>query len=294
MSTRRGVEQGVRKGNSGVMAALVLGPMLRHVADEATVWVETDAACTVTILGVGDPTFCVAGHHYALIVIEGLQPGTSTEYDVALDGDVRWPDRRRRCRRAGSARSPMGTSACRVRLVSHRRAARAAVALELSTDHRGRGVDALYAYAAWMVDQPPDEWADLAVFLGDQVYADDSSPDDPRAHRRNDEPPVRSSPADAGPPGRSRRRVRGDHVVVRRVVVQGARAMVPVQRAERDGLRRPRDGRRLEHLPGVGRATPTTGRGGRTTSSTGLMTYWLYQHLGNLSPTTIREEGLLG
>ena len=34
------------------MPSLVLGPLLRHVGEhDATVWVETDAACTVEVLG---------------------------------------------------------------------------------------------------------------------------------------------------------------------------------------------------------------------------------------------------
>ena len=72
--------------------ALVLGPMLRYVGEtEATIWVETDRACQVEILGRGAPTFEVAGHHYGLVVIEGLAPGSEHEYQVALDGTVRWP-----------------------------------------------------------------------------------------------------------------------------------------------------------------------------------------------------------
>src|SRR5260221_3266821 len=30
--------------------------------------------------------------HYALVVIDGLAPGTETEYQVALDGTVCWPE----------------------------------------------------------------------------------------------------------------------------------------------------------------------------------------------------------
>jgi len=55
---------------------LVLGPLLRHVGErDATVWVETDAPCEVEVLGSRSATFEVAGHHYALLVIEGLDPG---------------------------------------------------------------------------------------------------------------------------------------------------------------------------------------------------------------------------
>ena len=72
--------------------ALVLGPMLRYVSEtEATVWVETDRECLVEILGRSAPTFEVAGHHYGLVVIDGLTPGSEHEYQVALDGTVRWP-----------------------------------------------------------------------------------------------------------------------------------------------------------------------------------------------------------
>ena len=74
------------------MSRLVLGPLLRHVGTEdATVWVETDSPCTVEVLGCTEQTWTVAGHHYALVCVEGLAPGTSTPYDVRLDGEVVWP-----------------------------------------------------------------------------------------------------------------------------------------------------------------------------------------------------------
>src|ERR1700759_1033355 len=72
---------------------LVLGPLLRYVAEtEATIWVETDRACQVEILGRQARTFEVAGHHYALVIMADLQPGTEYEYPVTLDGAVRWPE----------------------------------------------------------------------------------------------------------------------------------------------------------------------------------------------------------
>src|SRR5215468_2166706 len=72
---------------------LVLGPLLRYVSEsEATIWVETDRACQVEILGRQARTFEVAGHHYGLVVIDGLAPGGEREYQVALDGAVRWPE----------------------------------------------------------------------------------------------------------------------------------------------------------------------------------------------------------
>ena len=54
---------------SRAMASLLLGPLLRYTGrTQATVWVETDAACEVAVLGRAAATFEVEGHHYALVV----------------------------------------------------------------------------------------------------------------------------------------------------------------------------------------------------------------------------------
>jgi hypothetical protein len=67
---------------------LLLGPLLRHVGREtATIWVEVDKSCRVRILDSEEATFEVAGHHYALVRVEGLSEGTITEYTVELDGE---------------------------------------------------------------------------------------------------------------------------------------------------------------------------------------------------------------
>src|ERR671916_2034260 len=72
---------------------LVLGPILRHAGPtDATVWVETDAACEVEVLGHSSPTFRVGGHHYALIHVTGLQAGEACEYEVCLDDRMVWPE----------------------------------------------------------------------------------------------------------------------------------------------------------------------------------------------------------
>ena len=71
---------------------LLIGPLLRHVDPvSATVWVETDRACEVGVLDRSARTFCVGGHHYALVVVEDLEPGSTTRYDVRLDGVQVWP-----------------------------------------------------------------------------------------------------------------------------------------------------------------------------------------------------------
>src|ERR687893_2945864 len=72
---------------------LVLGPLLRYAgATEATVWVETDAACEVEVLGHRARTFGIEGHNYALVRITGLEPGETYEYEVTLDGERVWPE----------------------------------------------------------------------------------------------------------------------------------------------------------------------------------------------------------
>ena len=62
-------------------------------APQATVWVETDAACEVAVLDARARTFCVEGHHYALVVLEGLDEGSVRPYEVHLDGARVWPPR---------------------------------------------------------------------------------------------------------------------------------------------------------------------------------------------------------
>ena len=64
-------------------AEIVVGPMLRYVGTTtATVWLETSRPCVVTVLGHSTTTFHVEGHHYALVVVGGLEPGTTRPYEV--------------------------------------------------------------------------------------------------------------------------------------------------------------------------------------------------------------------
>ena len=160
------------------MPALVLGPLLRHVGrTDATVWVETDGPCTVEVLGHQEHTWTVAGHHYALVCIEGLNRGSGTPYDVRLDGDVAWPP----------PDSPF--PACRIRTLdparvlqvvfgSCRYATSAAVVGNNKFD-----VDALDAFAMRLAGLPDDEWPDALVLLGDQVYADETTEETQRRIR---------------------------------------------------------------------------------------------------------------
>ena len=79
------------------MPELVLGPLLRYVGpSDATVWVETDAPCGAEVLVGGSVhrsrTFRVGEHHFALVHVTDLAPGTSRAYEVRLDGEGRWPE----------------------------------------------------------------------------------------------------------------------------------------------------------------------------------------------------------
>ncbi len=154
------------------MPELIVGPLLRHVgAGHATVWVETDGPCTVAVAGCSTPTFTVSGHHYALVVVTGLVPGSVTEYDVRLDGVVVWPP-------PDSAFPPS-----RIRTLGHDGPVRVcfgscryATARSLA----GRddyGPDALDGLARRLAASPDAGWPDLLLLLGDQVYADETTPD---------------------------------------------------------------------------------------------------------------------
>jgi hypothetical protein len=161
-----------------VPASLVLGPLLRYVGEtEAVIWVETDAACEVEVLGSTERTFCVAGHHYGLVRAEGLEPGAWHEYEVLLDGKRAWPlqgsDFPPSSFRTYPKDAPLELAfgSCRV-------AAPHEAPWTLTGDESPYGfeIDALYALAQRMQSQPRDEWPDLLLLLGDQVYADEIPP----------------------------------------------------------------------------------------------------------------------
>lgn len=152
------------------MVQLVLGPVLRHVGNtDATVWVETDIACTVEVLGHREDTWMVAGHHYALVSIDGLAPGSSTPYDVRLDGQVVWPP----------PDSPFPP--CRIRALSSTRTLTVAFGscryarTDAVAGNKKFDADALDAFATRLAGQPDDGWPDVLVLLGDQVYADETT-----------------------------------------------------------------------------------------------------------------------
>ncbi|MEV4157736.1 alkaline phosphatase D family protein [Nocardia salmonicida] len=150
---------------------LVLGPLLRHVGEcDATVWVETSAPCTVEVLGHHEHTWTVAGHHYALVLIEGLAAGSVTQYEVGLDGERVWPlpdaphpSVIRTLR--GDAELTLAFGSCRFATPT------------ATQDDDNFDADALDAYARRVMQCPPEDLPDALVLLGDQVYADELSPE---------------------------------------------------------------------------------------------------------------------
>jgi hypothetical protein len=150
---------------------LLLGPVLRHVGTtDATVWVETDRSCVVGVLDVQEPTFCVAGHHFALLVLTKLSPGTSTPYSIQLDSEPVWPE----CndpRPAPRIRTLLPDAPVRITFGSCRYARSEAVA-----DDDRFEPDALMVLGRELAARDEASWPDALLMLGDQVYADETTP----------------------------------------------------------------------------------------------------------------------
>jgi phosphodiesterase/alkaline phosphatase D-like protein len=156
---------------AGATARLLLGPVLRYVGrTTAAVCVQTSRPAEVEVLGCRTSTFTVCDEHYALVDIDGLEPGSVTTYQVRLDGNLVWP-------RPGS---PWPESRIRTRgtgmgvqvVFGSCRRARGDAPTSMAID----GADALDAYAARMAATAPDNAPEALLLLGDQVYADDAAP----------------------------------------------------------------------------------------------------------------------
>lgn len=269
------------------MAGLVLGPLLRYVDEsQASIWVETDAACKVEVLGRTADTFCVQGHHYGLVFIEDLEPGSTTEYEVALDGERRWPDPdsdlppsvirtidpEQEIRIAfGSCRvtEPHGEPWC------------------LSKDEdseRGRGNDALRTYALRMLDQDRAEWPQLLCMLGDQVYTDEGAPQTRAfiSQRRDTTKPPHDEVADFEEYTHLYRESWSDSVVRWLLSTVGSTMIFDDHDVHDDW------NTSISWLEEI-REQPWWEERIRSA----LVSYWVYQHLGNLSPRKLEERGLL-
>ncbi|MEV0430152.1 alkaline phosphatase D family protein [Micromonospora sp. NPDC050495] len=157
---------------------LLIGPLLRRVVGtRATVWVETSGPAVVTVRTADGargsaPTFTAYDHHYALVVVEGLTPESTTSYEVLIDDELAWP----------VPESGFPASVIRTRAADDREQPVRLLfgSCRETTQHstaRRLPPDALDAYARRMMADPdPASWPDLLVLLGDQVYADVTSP----------------------------------------------------------------------------------------------------------------------
>src|SRR5262245_39719997 len=217
---------------------LVLGPLLRYAGTEsATFWVETGAPCEVEILGRREPTFTVEGHHYALLLVDDLEPASVTPYEVRLDGELVWPPADGRPQpvvhtRNDEPRVRLIFGSCRVGGPQPTE-----VAPPWPEDLARTGVDGVWGYAR----APP---------RGEGRVARRPAPArrpgvrgrglarDARVHREQ----ARHEQA-AGLPGRG---LRGVHAPLSRVLVGPGHPLAARNRPQRDDLRRPRRPRRLE------------------------------------------------
>ncbi|MEV1018957.1 alkaline phosphatase D family protein [Streptomyces sp. NPDC050264] len=194
------------------MASLRLGPLLRYVDGEAaTIWVEASRPCVAEVRCADGAkgsahTFQIDGHHYALVPVTGLTPGTETAYEVTLDDAMVWPEPDSAFP-ASTIRAPRyaDDEPVRVTFGSCRWAAPPASGSswrergrELGGEHDPVGPDALDTLAARLAADPAAERPDVLLLLGDQVYADETSPATQEwlAHRRDLKDPPGTQVAD--------------------------------------------------------------------------------------------------
>ena len=270
--------------DEGRAPVLVLGPLLRYVGEtEATIWVETDRPGQVEVLGHAAQTFEVAGHHYGLVVVTGLRPGTRYTYQVLLDGTVRWPE-------PDSAFAPsvlltlgpggpkrLVFGSCRVaELPPPRRRGRARTASE-------HGPDALVALAHGLAGKPRESWPDSILLIGDQVYADETGPATRRfiEDRRDPSAPPGYEVADFEEYCALYREAWSDPAA-RWLLSVIPTIMVFDDHDVHDDWNTSAAWRREF------RAEPWW----QSRITGAYMSYWIYQHLGNLSPAELGKDDL--
>jgi PhoD-like phosphatase len=266
------------------VARLLLGPLLRYVSGtQATVWVETDSPCEVEVLGHGAHTFHVEGHHYALVCVDGLEPARTYEYEVALDGERAWPEPGDLPPSAIRTLDPDGLvrvsfGSCRV-AYPHR----PPYCLTKDDDERGREVDALYALALRMLEQPRESWPHVLLMLGDQVYADETSPNVREfiRSRRDPEEPPGYEVDDYEEYARLYWETWGENdPLLRWLLSTVSTAMVWDDHDVKDDWNTSETWRReIESQPWW-----------EDRISSAIMSYWVYQHIGNLAPERLSED----
>ncbi|WP_257004700.1 DUF7800 domain-containing protein [Streptomyces sp. Tue6028] len=262
------------------MAELRLGPLLRYVdGSSATFWVETSRPCTAEVRCADGArgsaeTFQVDGHHYALVPVDGLTPGTVRTYEVVLDGTTVWPLPDSPFP-PSVVRTPEPDAPVRVTFGSCRWAAPPA------DEKDPVGPDALDTLAARIAADPDGERPDVLLLLGDQVYADEVS----RATREW----IAARRGLADPPGNQV----ADYEEYTRLYyeswldpeIRWLLSTVPSCMIfdDHDVID---DWNTSAAWVADMRATPWW----RERVLSGLMSYWVHQHLGNLSPRELSED----
>jgi len=261
------------------VTALVLGPLLRHVGErDASIWVETSAACEVEVVAgsvsARERTFQVAGHHYAVVVLDGLPPASMTPYEVLLDGTRVWPD--------GGAPFPPS----RIRTIDPERpirlifgSCREAPERKMSTGHGNP--DVLDAFATRMLAQDQELWPDLLLLVGDQVYADETSTEMQAfiRSRRDIRRPPKQEVADFEEYTHLYRETWSEPTA-RWLLSTLPSSMIFDDHDVRDDWNTSQAWR-LDMQKTDWWEERITGA---------LMSYWIYQHLGNLSPAALASD----
>ena len=268
-----------------------------RATDEATIWVQTDAPCTVEVRPAG-ATGARADVHR-----RGPPLRARPRHRAAA------PTPRRRTRSRSTARScgPSPTASSRpascartratdagdgsssAPAASPRRTSRRTRCARTSTRTGARSTRC----AAWRcgcAHQAPEEWPHALLLLGDQVYADEVHPHVEDAARRR---------------RRGRRPTTTTCELYMRVLGRAGDPLAALDGPQRDDLRRPRRPRRLEHVDRVGhrdapeglvapahRRPPSRATSSTSTSGTcrrpSATTPSIYEHAAHRS-TTRRE-----
>lgn len=257
---------------------LLLGPVLRHVGNTtATVWVQTDAAGTVEVLGCSAATFEVQSCHYALVQVEGLTPDSTTEYQVRVDGRQVWPEPDSSfppsvIRTRGSD----GNEKLRIIFGSCRYPKTGDEKLDNKL-----GLDALDCYAGRLTTTSTEEWPDALILLGDQVYADELTPQ-AREHLAGRRAAGRRPPDEVVTFAEYEglyRHTWGDPEI-RWILSTVATAMIFDDHDIRDDW----------NTSAAWRKEVNAKPWWRDRIRSGLASYWVYQHLGNLSPAELLSD----
>ena len=257
--------------------------MLRHVGEtDATIWVEADEACEVEILGRTQRTFDVEGHHYALVCLEGLEPSIQHPYEVHLDGRRAWPPedyefpqpRIRLIPRDGTLTLLFGS--CRASAPHH-----PPHTFQRWYHPKGKGIDVLRTYAMRMLRQPSAMWPDALMMMGDQLYADQVP--DPVADIVGDREVHEDGPVEVLEDFEEYTVGYWDawtHPYVRWMLSTIPSSMIFDDHEINDKWKTSQDW--------LDEKRRTDWYADRVIG--GLMAYWIYQHLGNLSPTELSED----